>query len=275
MVNGLGERPGPASGRRIYLANVGANAAHRACSPLFSDGTFELLPIPERRLLPSPPALTYADLRSWQDSGRDLSAFYPASWAGRAVHLDPDFEGLSYGDDCSRVGRGSGLRSLRPGDILFFLARLVAWDEGRASPAPTGAAGFYLVGFLEVEEIVPEVRGALAPALMARFGRNAHVRRALADPAYYDGFWLFGGSPRSRRLRRAVPLDRELAEACLADRQGQPWRWEGGRSDLQVIGSYTRSCRCVLDSARPGEGKRIARWWAAIQTRNPDVEPLP
>ena len=32
---------------RIFLANVGANASHAFRSPVFPDGTFELLPIPE------------------------------------------------------------------------------------------------------------------------------------------------------------------------------------------------------------------------------------
>ena len=53
-----------------FLANVGVNAAHRIHSPLHPDGTFELLPIPEKEPW-APPMLRL-----------------PSIWAGRAVHLD-------------------------------------------------------------------------------------------------------------------------------------------------------------------------------------------
>ena len=49
---------------RIYLANVGANAAHSFSSPIFADGTFEFLPIPEEPPIDGPHAVRYQDLRS-------------------------------------------------------------------------------------------------------------------------------------------------------------------------------------------------------------------
>ena len=48
---------------RIYLANVGANTSHRFASPIFEDGSFEFLPIPESPRLDSPRAVRYRDLR--------------------------------------------------------------------------------------------------------------------------------------------------------------------------------------------------------------------
>ena len=32
---------------KIYVVNVGTNASHLFCSPIFEDGTFEFIPIPE------------------------------------------------------------------------------------------------------------------------------------------------------------------------------------------------------------------------------------
>ena len=49
-----------------------------------------------------------------------------------------------------------------------------------------------------------------------------------------------------------MPVGREIATATFTSTSGWPWRWDGGRTPLQVIGSYTRSCRCVIDPSRPG-----------------------
>ena len=106
--------------------------------------------------------------------------------------------------------------------------------------------------------------------LLARIGKNAHVRRGLACPDAFDGFWVFRGSPASARFRRAVPLTRALAEALFASVGGGPWRWTG-RSELQVVGSYTRTGRCVIDPATQDGRERAARLWHAVTAANPDL----
>src|SRR5207244_13299607 len=95
-------------GMAAFLANVGVNAAHRVRSPLHPDGSFELLPIPEKEPW-APPMLRL-----------------PGIWAGRAVHLDPDLAGRppTYGDNCRTAGRAFSLRQALPGDAICFLARL-------------------------------------------------------------------------------------------------------------------------------------------------------
>ena len=242
---------------RVYLANVGANASHRFASPLFEDGTFEFLTIPEQPDLTGPEALRYRDLRSFYDPTRDVSPYVPRRLWDRATHGDPEFETFTYGDNCETTPRAASLKRMLPGDLLLFLARLVGCnDSGR-----TGPYGFYLVGFLHLEEVVRDVRERPPHELLRRFAANAHVRRGLSDPGLWDGFWLFGGSDRSRRFRRAVPFTRELVDRVFTAADGSPWQWDGPRTDLQVIGSYTRSCRCVLDPALPGHAARSALLW--------------
>ena len=52
---------------RIFLVNVGVNAGHGgARSPLFADGTFEWVPIPEPAEWAGPHSVRYADLPQWQ-----------------------------------------------------------------------------------------------------------------------------------------------------------------------------------------------------------------
>jgi hypothetical protein len=196
-----------------FLVNVGANAAHRARSQLFEDGTFELLPIPESHPW-APPMVRM-----------------PEVWGGRGVHLDPDLGAAvpTYGDNCRRAGRAFALRRAEPGDRLVFLARL------HAEADETDAAGFFLVGQLDVVEFVSDVTRDPGPGW---WDGNAHVRRARAG-APWDSFWVFRGGPTSRLFQRAVPFRRVEGDGVF----GGNWLWRQTRTELQTIGSYTRAVR--------------------------------
>lgn len=246
---------------RIYLANVGVNAGHRFSSPLFPDGTFEFIPIPEDRDLDGQHAVRYRDLRAFDNPMRDLLELVPRRLWDRPAHNDPEFATFTYGDNCSVSSRAASLKRLEPGDFLFFLARLESWTRGERS----GTHGFYLIGYLEVEEVLREVVARPDAAVLSRFGANAHVRRGLCDAELWDRFWVFRGSQRSRRFRRAVPVTRQIADRVFRSADGSPWRWNRGRTDLQVIGSYTRSCRCIMDPAAPGHGARADALWDWVE----------
>ncbi|MDE2765373.1 MAG: hypothetical protein OXI25_02935, partial [Chloroflexota bacterium] len=176
-------------------------------------------------------------------------------------HYDPEFETFTYGDMCDENARASGLRGLRRGDALLFLVRMERWREDRR----TKEFGFYLIGGLRVDWVLGGVTEALTGQDAERAATNAHVRKARAD-GDWNGFWVFGGSPSlSRRFERAVPVDRGLCEQVFRDASGNPWRWPPGKSCLSVIGSYTRTCRCVLDTAVPDQARRAEtlRAWIA------------
>jgi hypothetical protein len=203
-----------------FLANVGVNAGHAARSPLFADGTFALLPIPEphrwRR-----PMLKLGDLA-------ELHVHAPVSWRERAVHLDPDLTSSTktYGDNCRHAGRAFSLRRARPGDLIVFLARL----HGRAP-------GFHLVGQLEIADALEDV--GRDPG-RGWWDSNAHIRRARATGGW-DSFWVFKGGAGSRLFQRAVPFARAQTEQLF----GATARWPDHRTELQTIGSYTRAVRRV------------------------------
>jgi hypothetical protein len=161
---------------------------------------------------------------------------------------------------------------MRPGDLLFFLARLVPYQKGKFED---NDGGFFLVGAIEVEEVFGDIRNPLSQSALRRIGQNAHVLRGLSDPAHFDGFWVFAGTKKSLRFRKAVRLDRELANKVFRDASGRRWDWEGkgkgkGRSELQVIGSYTRSCRMVIDPRTQVGQKAASILCSAIRAKNPD-----
>jgi hypothetical protein len=216
-----------------FLVNVGVNAAHRLRSPLFENGGFRLLPIPEKHPW-APPMVRLPEL-----------------WGSRGVHLDPDFqtEVPTYGDNCRRAGRAFALRRAEPGDRLVFVARLTAQcdettrpggPEGEANLPPTGLAlaprpGFYLVGQLDVLEVARDVTCDPGPGW---WDANAHVRRSRAG-APWDSFWVFRGGPASHLYPKAVPFRRLEADRVF----GADWLWRQTRTELQTIGSYTRAVR--------------------------------
>jgi len=251
---------------RIFIVNVGVNASHYPLqSPIFADGSFEFVPIPEYRRFEGPDIQIYRNLRSYYWPEKDLLRYIPERFHNTQVHDDPEFDTPTYGDSMSR--RAANLREVRPGDFLFFLARLVRYEGNRFS----GQAGFFFIGFIEVEEILANVSRKPPPEVIEAWCPNAHIRRGLADSSAHDGFYIFKGTKRSTRFWRAVRLDRKLADRCLRTAAGKPWHWDPNKSELQVIGSYTRAVRCHIDPSEPSGFQRASNFWQAIIRVNPDV----
>ena len=244
-------------GSKIFLANVGANTSHRFSSPLFNDNTFEFIPIPETSKQTSQYSVLYKDLKSYNDPSKNLVEFIPRRLWNQPTHNDPEFETFTYGDNCQTTPRGAALKNISEGDYLFFLAHLTRWSRGQF----TRDHGFYLIGFLEILQILKEVRSRPKQELLLPFGSNAHIRQGLSNPLFWNRFWVFRGSQHSQRFLRAVPFTRELISQILTTADGSPWCWSAERTDLQIIGSYTRSCRCVIDSNYPAGLNKARLLW--------------
>jgi hypothetical protein len=103
-------------------------------------------------------------------------------------------------------------------------------------------------------------RRLLSPA----FHRNAHVARWNVDPESFEPFAIFKGSVPSRRLRYAVPVNRAFVEDVpLLVADGNPWQWDK-QSELQTIGSYTRTPRVHMEPSHPNGAKAAERFWHHI-----------
>jgi hypothetical protein len=110
--------------------------------------------------------------------------------------------------------------------VIVFLARLV-----------NHRAGFYLVGCLEIEEILRDVTHEPGEGW---WNNNAHIRRARAFDAW-DSFWVFKGTANSRLFDSAVTFSRIELTAVIVDEL----RWPAHRTELHTIGSYTRAVRRI------------------------------
>jgi len=217
---------------KIIIINVGVNRSHHPLrSPIFENDTFEFVPIPHCSPSDCPdkpgncskcieeytvyprycePSLSYA---------REFSEFIPPDRIKMRTHNDPEFKSYTYGDFPSNP-RASNLRKLSPGERLFFLARLVRWNRSYF----TNEAGFYLIGFLQIDyiynedELVDIVESRRFDEKFERIKNNAHMLMAQKYPEFWlhdaegwKGSWVFSGSDRSKRFTYAVPFDRELA----------------------------------------------------------------
>ncbi|MEF8779329.1 MAG: hypothetical protein V5A46_01450 [Haloferacaceae archaeon] len=216
----------PGETHRAVAINVGANTTLPGFrGPIYPDGSFEYVPIPEREPTdPDAAVPTYADLAP------HLQVSVPGELLDRRVHLDPEFatyplcERYTYGDE--HGVKAGPLSGLDPGDRLYFYATLSTVDPAEldgdwladedADGDPGGRRpgdwipprwGAYLIGHFEVARVVTgDAYAALSPEERRPFANNAHVKRQTVDA---EAFVL--GTDDSRLYDRAVPLSTPAA----------------------------------------------------------------
>jgi hypothetical protein len=173
---------------RGLLVRVGIDSkCGRWNAPVDPDtGRYVYVPIPERAENVEP-----GMGRSYEEVVPALAGLgvdLPDHLHGQFMHLDPDFEHLTYGDGDARA---NPIRGMTSGDFLVFWAGLrpiCKWDY-RIMCA--------LIGLYVVQEVVPATS---IPA--ERRAENAHTRRKS-----YDGDVVVRALPaRSGRFERCVPF---------------------------------------------------------------------
>ncbi len=211
---------------RAVAINVAANTNQPGVrGPIFSDGRFEYVPIPESE--PTDCSVpTYADL--------ELSVELPEGAKELPVHLDPEFaeypccERYTYGDPFGVKARP--LLELEQGDYVFFYATLSAVGESKREwIAPDW--GTYIIGQFRLASA--PISGAEFPGLedgrRKIFENNAHVKREEFDAEVL----LEGADGESGLLERAVPLsssetgseaNRVVTELSSDSGKGPWWR---------------------------------------------------
>lgn len=169
------------------------------------------------------------------DLFRDLKC--PPALLERSMHLDPDFDHLTYGDVGDR--RGSDIRNLKENDLLVFYAGL----------RPTGPCEhkliYALVGLFVVDEIM-----SAASVARHRWQENAHTRKIKRG----ESDIVVRAKPGvSGRLSTFIPIG-EYRERAYRVRQDVLDAWDG----LSVNDGY------IQRSARPPkflDPKRFYSWF--------------
>jgi hypothetical protein len=191
---------------RAVAINVAANTNQPGVrGPIFPDGGFEYLPIPEsestKRRVP-----TYAEL--------ETTVELPNGADELPVHLDPEFaeypccERYTYGDPFGVKARP--LLSLTAGDYVFFYATLsTAGEPNREWISPDW--GTYVIGQFRLarDPISSEAFAELPAETRAVFENNAHLKREEFDAKVL----VEGRKDESGLYETAIPLSSPEAGA--------------------------------------------------------------
>lgn len=172
--------------------------------PLFANGAFEYLPIPDSSGLDE---RTYGNQLA--RDGRPLVSFFPttrqAAMGNQSLHLDPEFTTFTYGDPTPPK---AGLCRLAAGDLLVFYVGLRGHDHV-APPA------LYLIGYFEVA--FAGLASDLSLEQLQTCYDNFHVRHESVFLEQRDRLVLVKGGPGSRLLNKAKKIS-----VMGADRSGKP-----------------------------------------------------
>jgi hypothetical protein len=183
--------------------DTGSGGIH---APLFQDGTFEYIPIPDQEGV---------DERTYGNTigrhGRLLLDYFPTEYrrsqmANRRIHFDPEFETFTYGDPTPSKDK---LTTLQPGDMLIFYCGLEGWNFA-CEPA------LYLMGYFEIQ-VAARAADLDPEKLEELFSLNFHVRHTAVFDQQRNRLALIKGSSQSRLLKRAV-----LLSAQGTDGTGRP-----------------------------------------------------
>jgi hypothetical protein len=177
---------------KALLLRVGIDTASGGSrAPIFTDGSFEYIPIPEGHATIE--TRTYS--RMVGRSGRPLSDFVKGSLRNVVPHIDPEFQTFTYGDPTKT--KRAQILSLGAGDLLVFYAGL----------QPVGATDkprLFVIGYFEVRSVHGfSHRDRSDIAVKYQIGANAHLKRVSPDA----NLVIVKGRPRSSRLlEKALPL---------------------------------------------------------------------
>jgi hypothetical protein len=108
---------------KVALIRIGIDTGSGGIhGPLFQDGSFDYVPIPDGFGGGGVDERTYGNTTSVK--GRKLVEYFPparrAQMANRSVHFDPEFATFTYGDPTPPK---AGLGRLEQGDMLILLLR--------------------------------------------------------------------------------------------------------------------------------------------------------
>ena len=191
---------------KVAMLRVGVDSGSGGIQgPLFHDGSFDYIPIPDGFVIDE---RTYGNTTSLKQ--RKLVEYFPeprrAAMANRSIHFDPEFATFTYGDPTPPK---AGLRHLEKGDMLIFYCGLEGWDH-RSEPA------LYLMAYLEVLAAgKPDGLGYQETRRL--FANNFHVRHRQVFERQKAELVLIRGSECSRLLRKAVCMS-----VMGRNRAGQP-----------------------------------------------------
>ena len=216
----IGQQP------KALLVRIGVDQAYGGWNaPVDAEGRFVYVPIPERHGTSFHPGLErrYGEVlpalhRFCREHDCELGDLrFPQELLDHPMHLDPDFECLTYGDDGGR--RGAGMVTMGEGDLLVFYGGL------RPVHQCAHKLLYALMGVYTVRDVTP-----VAKVPRQRWYENAHVRRVERGE---KDIVVRAKRGASGRLERCIPIG-EWRDGAYRVRQDVLEAWGG----LSVNGGF-------------------------------------
>lgn len=214
-----------------------------ALAPIFSDGSFEYIPIPESDSLSSE-SRTFANTRG--RTGKSFASYLPPKIKNEKMHFDPEFETFTYGDPSTKRNY---LLKLGEGDLLVFYAGLTPHEN------QTNPEALYLIGYFTVDRVVDFNLLSEKELIekLKQYSGNAHLKR---KSDLQDLVIVVGDKQKSQLLHRAV-----LISQRKPDRRGRPYHAVSGEMEelLGIRGSIQRSIppRIIADQDKINNLKKL------------------
>lgn len=234
---------------QVVLLRVGIDTGSGGIlGPLFNDGSFEYLPIPDNFGRQGVDSRTYGKMRG-RHGGR-LIDYFPEgrrdSVRDQSIHFDPEFLTFTYGDPTSPK---ASLRRLSRGSLLVFYAGLRGCGFDCRS-------ALYIIGYFQVTH-AGLATSFTKPELRRLFRNNFHVMHKRVFEDQKDCLVLVKGSKDSRLLKKAVKIS-SMGE----DRIGRPL-FKLSTEMQKVFGEFdghTGIQRCPPRWVAPEFTKRASRF---------------
>jgi Nucleotide modification associated domain 3 len=176
--------------------------------PIFRDGTFEYIPIPDCFQGRGVDSRTYGS--SPGKNAQRLIDYFPLNdqkrMSNQRIHFDPEFVTFTYGDPTPPK---ASLRRLTEGSLLVFYGGFEGWDF-RCPPA------LYIIGYFNVSR-AGSAGSFSRTEILHLFGKNFHVMHQDVFSDQRERLVLVKGGEGSRLLNKAVRIS-----SLGRDKKGNP-----------------------------------------------------
>lgn len=196
-----------------------------ALAPIFEDGSFEYIPIPEEDH-DSTESRTYNNTKG--RSGYPLAYYVPRKINDYSMHVDPEFRTFTYGDPTSKR---NNLLKLDENDLLIFYAGLTPFMNRNYEEA------LYIIGYFTIDKVIDFNQLTEKETLKTtlQYPNNAHIKRSYD---YQDLVIIVGKKEKSTLFDKAI-----LISAKKNDKRGRPYHAVSPEMEklLGIHGSIQRS----------------------------------
>ena len=277
----------------VYLASLFTNKKQhwkpekrRLASEVYSDGSFELVPIEGSQKTRHASDVTYADIPSWRDPKKSLA---------HLLKLDPQVATMvAHDDPCLRKGVGFGygdvygpksskLFDAEAGDRLLIISNLAYADEHGRPDYAHKKSGWHLVGCIAIDT-VDFAGGGNHHGDAVKWHQHWRDSRKWSydKPAGHVSVVVAGDPNRSeQRFEKAVPLlTGEVVASLLRDAKDKPIdvnvKNKAGKRKfptvMSCLASYTRAIRPIADTEAEADSAYLKRLREAILKSNPEAK---